>query len=224
MADRTRTRPSGPVSPAPGFSMPAPPQMTRQRRVRPGAIGLGIALVVVFMLAGAALFLRTGQKQAFLSVAATVAYGQQITAQDLAVVSIAPAPGLAPIPAADRAQIVGRYAAVDLVPGTLLTRAQVTSAVMPAEGKQLVGIAVKSSQLPARALRPGDRVLLVTTPKDGTDVTGDPPTTAARVADVGKPDSNGTVTVDVEVDQSDGPELAALSAAGQLAIIVTARN
>lgn len=142
---------------------------------------------------------------------------------------VAADPALTRIPVARRGEVVGRAAAVELRAGTLLTDAQVTDAAVPGAGEQLVGVAARPGQLPARGLRPGDRVLMVPVPGDqartGVDAgaTGGQPageSVAARVAQVGPIDADGAVTVDVVVEQELGPRVAALASTGRVALVL----
>ena len=57
-------------------------------------------------------------------------------------------PNLAPIPAAQRSQIVGMTAQVALVRGELLTRAQLTTGSGFTAGQQLVALPLKQGQFP----------------------------------------------------------------------------
>jgi hypothetical protein len=98
---------------------------------------------------------------------------------------------------------------------------------VPGPGEQLVAVAAGPGQLPARGLRPGDRVLLVPVPGDqaGTSAgeePGGPVGVAgpARVVQVGPPDANGVSTVDVVVGQQVGPRVAALASTGRVALIL----
>ena len=119
--------------------------------------------------------------------------------------------------------MVGGWAASNLEPGMLLSPDVVRGQpVLPAAGQQLVAVALRPGGVPARGLRPGDAVLVV--------VGGDPATTGAggnaagqgglapvagRVAQMGAPGADGSVTVDVAVAEAVGPRLAAaLASAG----------
>lgn len=210
-----------------------PPVLTREvasrPRRRPGLWIAGGALVVIGGLLAALLVGRAGDRVEVVAVARTVPVGQTIGEADVTVARVAADPALTPVPAARRGEVVGRAAAVELRAGTLLTDAQVTDAAVPGAGEQLVGVAARPGQLPARGLRPGDRVLLVPVPGDqartGVDAgaTGGQPageSVAARVAQVGPVDADGAVTVDVVVEQELGPRVAALASTGRVALVL----
>lgn len=213
-----------------------PPVLTREvasrPRRRPVLWIAGGALVVIGGLLAALMVGRAGDRVEVVAVARTVPVGQTIGEADVTVARVAADPALTPIPAARRGEVVGRTAAVELRAGTLLTDAQVTDAAVPGAGEQLVGVAARPGQLPARGLRPGDRVLMVPVPGDqarggvdagGAGATGGQPvgeSVAARVAQVGPVDADGTVTVDVVVEQELGPRVAALASTGRVALVL----
>lgn len=156
-------------------------------------------------------------------MARTVPVGQTIGEADVTVARVPADPVLQPVPVAERDRVVGRVAAVELRAGTLLTAGEVTDAAVPGAGEQVIGVAAKPGQVPARGLRPGDRVLAVPVPGDqaGTDTAvdaGGP--VPGRVVQVGPPDAEGVVTVDLVVGQDTGPRLAALASTGRVALVL----
>lgn len=195
-----------------------------RRRRRPGLWAAGAALVAVGGLGAGALVGQAGDRVEVLAVARPVAVGQLIGADDLAVARVAADPALHPVPASARGQVVGRVAAVELRPGMLLTSEEVTDTSVPAAGQQVVGVAVRPGQLPARGVRPGDEVLLVPVPGDQTragdtaGVAGEP--IPARVVQAGPADVEGVSTVDVLVSAAVGPQVAALASTGRVAVVL----
>jgi hypothetical protein len=122
-------------------------------------------------------------------------------------------------------RVVGRVAAVELRPGALLTAGEVTDQAVPAAGQQVVGVAVRPGQLPARGVRPGDAVLLVAVPGDqaqGGGPAGDPvgESVPARVVLAGAADADGVSTVDVVVAAGVGPRVAALASTSRVAVVL----
>ena len=213
----------------------APPKLVSPRRRSRARIAASIAIVVVFALAGWWFYRTQTAQLPYLAVSRQVPIGAPITKADLTIAYLNGSGGLSPIPADQASRVVGKQAAVTLVPGTLLTNAQLADKVFPAPGQQLVGISLKATALPAKALRPGDSVQLVQTPdpRGAVSVTGqsgadpallNPPTTPATVVDVGSPTPAGDRVVDVTVAATVGPHIAALVAAGRIAIVVTAGN
>jgi hypothetical protein len=202
------------------------------RRRSLGMWALGVVLVVLGSVGAYVLVVQEGMTHPYLAVSHKVPYGAAIQDSDLTVINVNAAVGLNPIPAAQRAQVVGQHAAADLYPGTLLIRDQLTKTAIPAPGQQLIGIELKPGQLPARALKPGDAVVLVVVPPTGLAGIPDPQSSAAAqpssipatVAGTTAPATNGNVRVDVAVATSDGSVVAAMAAAGRIVLVVTTRN
>ncbi|GAA2910505.1 flagellar protein FlgA [Actinoplanes cyaneus] len=227
----TRT-PTGPGPASLPMSAAAPARMPRRRR--PGLLAAGAVITVVAILGGYSYARTAGDAVPVLAVANTVTAGHQITAADLKTVQVNRGSGLEPIPADQQSSVVGKYAAVELLGGTLLTGGQVADTTVPGTGKQLVGLELTPGQLPARALRPGEAVQLVIT-SDPRNVTVDakggdaaqalprPLTLPATVAGVGERAADGNVVVDVEVAEAYGPGLLDRAQQGRVAIAVVAR-
>lgn len=202
------------------------------RRRRPALWAAGTALVAVGALSAAGLVGRAGDRLEVLAVAREVPVGQTIAAEDVTVARVAADPALVPVPVAERDRIVGQVAAVELRPGSLLTAGEVTDTAVPGPGEQVVGVAAGPGQLPARGLRPGDRILLVPVPGDAATTGGGGSgagagdagpageSLPARVVQVGPPDANGRSTVDVLVGQGVGPRVAALASTGRVALVL----
>lgn len=212
----------GSVSP-PLVKAPALPPPRRRRR--PALLALAIVMIVLGALGAAYLATSLGRTSVVIAVARPVAWGQTITAADLVEARVPADPALTPIPYADREEVIGGTAAIDLVPGSLLTRDAVTDQRFPPLGQQLVGVGVSAAQLPATPLRPGEDVLLVALAADGgiPDASGTAPSAVeATVLRSGEPGPDGLRVVDVLVDASDGPDVAARAAAGLIAIVVVA--
>jgi hypothetical protein len=183
---------------------------------------LAVLLVGAGGLAGAVAAGERG-RVAVLAVARPVAVGQQVLDADLMVVHLSPDPGLSPVAAEQRSSVVGRFAAVGLRPGTLLTLADVSDARVPGPGQAVLAVAVKTGLAPARGLVAGDRVLLVAVTGDQAPATSAPAPSggvAARVVEVGPVDVNGVWTVDVTVDEQVAAGLADAAAAGRVAVLL----
>ncbi|MGG8410358.1 SAF domain-containing protein [Streptomyces sp. 12297] len=234
MSTTTTPMPSQASVPPPGAAVKGPaaaPRVLRQRRRRPGLIALSVALIAAGGLSGALLFTASGQRTAVLVVARDVPVGAAITDADLKPASLALDPAVKAVPVARKAGLVGQRAAVALKAGALLSPSQVTSESLIKAGEQLVGVALKPSQLPASRLSAGQRVLIVSTPdpaaagSKSSERGRAPETLAATVVEVGMPaPATGVVVVDVAVPAGDGPSLAARVATGAVALILAARE
>ena len=205
------------------------------RRRRPALWAGGVALVAVGALGTAGLVGGAGNRVEVLAVARDVPVGQTIAAGDLTVARVAADPALQPVRASERGRVVGRVAAVELRPGSLLTAGELTDTAVPGPGEQVVGVAASPGQLPARGLRPGDRILLVPVPGDAAGaggVSGAADGAAvpvgeslpARVMQVCAADANGRSTVDVLVSREVGPRVAALASTGRVALVLVSAS
>ena len=165
-------------------------------------------------------------------VTRNVPVGQQLTGADVATSSVAVDQKVATIPGRQLRQVIGRVAAVDLRAGSLLTPAEVTNALSPRPGQQVVPVAVHVAQLPARGLQPGDQVLIIATPgsQGQSDTAGQDASSAlasdtqATVDQVSPPDADGMVRVDVVVDARVGPGIAKQASTGRIAFVLTSRG
>ncbi|MFD9411545.1 SAF domain-containing protein [Streptomyces sp. NPDC059989] len=221
---------STPPPAGPGGAPAVAPRVLRQRRRRPGLIALSVALIAAGGLSGALLFTASGQRTAVLVVARDVPVGAAVTDADLAPASLALDPAVKAVPVAKKAGVVGQRAAVALKAGSLLSPGQVTAESLIKAGEQLVGVALKPSQLPASRVAPGQKVLIVSTPDPAQGAGGGKPaegagaapkTQSATVVAVGQPaPATGVVVVDVALPAADGPTLAARVATGAVALIL----
>lgn len=221
MTPGTAAQPAG-VAP-----VAVPRGLTARRRSRAG-IALSLLLIIAGGSGATLLGLSAGDRTQVVTVVRQVPVGQEITARDLSEASVGLDPAVDAVPADQMDQVVGKRAAVELRPGSLLSAGQYTSHSLVREGEQLVPLALKPSQLPATDLTPGQGVLVVSTP--GEDGELDPEAAAeepeiieARVVKADKPLAAAEeVVVDVAVPAVDGPALAARAATGDIALVVDA--
>jgi hypothetical protein len=213
--------PSAPVSAGPV----AAPRVLRQRRVRAGHLGLAVLLVALGGLLAGFAFVTVARTGDYLAVNRQVAIGAVITNADVAIVQIPASPGLKPIPAAEVRRVVGKRAAVTLVPGTLLTYQQLTDQILVGPGQRQVAVGLKPERLPAKRLNPGDQVILVSTAPASqvAGASGTGPATQERfnatVVDSGNV-SNDTVTVVyLSVAEFEAARIVNLAAEGRLAMV-----
>lgn len=201
------------------------PRVAPQRRWRPALLWLAVALVAVGGLIGWRILTAIGTTKQYLAIARPVQIGAPLTAEDLTTVRITADPALKPVPVSARDSIVGKFASVPLVPGTLLTAGHVTTEQAPKPGEQLVGIGLDEERLPTERITPGRKVLLVVTDKDS--VTEKPTTSAplsiqATAVDVKAGTKDGQVLLNVAVAERDGPLVASRAAEGRLVVLLTA--
>ncbi|MBA9050941.1 SAF domain-containing protein [Streptomyces murinus] len=205
----------------------APPRVSARRR-RPGVIALSLALIAAGGAGVAVLLLQAGHRTDVVTVVRDVQVGQVLTEEDLGRASVALDPVVKAVRADDLKSVVGRRAAVELKPGSLLASSQVTSDNVVKAGEQLVPIGLEPKQIPATDLVPGQKVQLVHVPAQGTPDAGNPPDVAAQTIDgrvvkaSGAAPGTGVVVVDVATSASDGPTAAAWEAAGALRLVLAA--
>ncbi|WP_327714030.1 SAF domain-containing protein [Streptomyces sp. NBC_00490] len=223
-----RPAPPAGVPPQGQVASPVRPPRVSARRRRPGMIALSLALIAAGGAGVAVLLLQVAQRTEVVTVVRDVQVGQVLTEQDLGQASVALDPAVKAVEADELESVVGKRAAVELKPGSLLTPSQVTKDSLVKAGEQLVPIGLKPEQVPATALVPGQKVRLVHVPAQGataseseSDTT--PKTLAGRVvkASAAAPGS-GVVVVDVATAAADGPTVAAWVAAGTLRLVLDA--
>ncbi|MEU1660660.1 SAF domain-containing protein [Streptomyces griseofuscus] len=207
----------------------APPRVSARRR-RPGVIALSLALIAAGGAGVAVLLLQAGHRTDVVTVVRDVQVGQVLTEEDLGRASVALDPVVKAVRADNLKSVVGRRAAVELKPGSLLASSQVTSDNAVKAGEQLVPIGLEPKQIPATDLVPGQKVQLVHVPAQGTPDAGNPADVAAQTIDgrvvkaSGAAPGTGVVVVDVATSASDGPTAAAWEAAGALRLVLAAAD
>ncbi|MGC4807935.1 SAF domain-containing protein [Micromonospora sp. DT233] len=199
----------------------APPKVLRQRRVRPGLLGLAVLLIALGGLGAAFAVTSVRATGTYLAVARPVEVGRTLSADDLITVQVAGGQGLRPVPATQLDEVVGRRAAVSLAPGTLLTPAQLTDDPLLGPGQQQLSLDLDPGQVPAKRLHPGDRVLLVSTPSRNANGQSSGSTRfEATVIDTSTP-STSSVVLYVALTARDVPAVVALAAQDRIAVVLT---
>lgn len=216
--------PGTPPATGPGTTPPPPlPTITPapKLRSRPRVAAAGIALVAIGGLGGAYLLTSSTNAVDVVAVSTTVQRGQVITQSDLTTAAATLSPALKTVPADQMSSLIGKRAAADLTAGSLLTPAGVTTALTPATGRTVVGVAVTGAQLPSQPLNAGDTIRVIDTPKAGDD----PPSAAPSVVKatvVSTTVNTGLqrTIVDVTVPTDQAASLAARVATGRVAIVL----
>ncbi len=183
---------------APGFDLfegmaKARPRPRRAWARAGGALALAVACGAGFV----GLYASAGDRHPVLGVARAVPAGATITAGDLRVVRLSSDPGVAALPATEASAVIGRSAAVGLVPGGLLVGADLATAPAVPTGWATVGLELKADQVPA-SLVPGASVMVVVTtaPGQATAPTAQPPVlTVAKVIEIAPPNPDSTDTI-----------------------------
>jgi len=183
----------------------------------------GGVVILAGSLAGVqAYVVAQNQTTPVLALARDVGWGHQLTAGDLAVAAVIPDVHVQTIDAGERDHVLGQTAAHTLTAGTLLTRAELTGARVPAAGQVVVGVLLKPGGLPAKGVRPEDRVLLTPTTTATSSTTEVAPVTGL-VLDSGNPNADGSVVVDVIVNGTQN-SIAAPAGSGQVVLSLLAAD
>ncbi|GIJ56150.1 SAF domain-containing protein [Virgisporangium aurantiacum] len=200
-----------------------PPRTLGQRRTRWNALALAVCLMALGGLLSGFAFLTATRIQSCLAVSRAVAAGATISTSDLRTVQITVAPGLLPIKAKNIRDAVGKRAAVTLVPGTLLTAAQITDEALVRPDQRQVGVGLPANRMPARTLHPGDRVQLVSTPPEAANASAAPvlrfDATVVDLSGRGGTGVDGWV-VHVAVAERDATAVVTLAAQSRLTIVL----
>lgn len=208
---------------APSVQMPPPPAKTTKLSRRPAIYGLGAALIALGGLTSYYLVTTLGDTVQVVAVAGPVSRGDVIAAEDLTAVDLPAGPTtLSTVPADEIGSLIGQRAAVDLLPGSILTPAGVVDVLTPPTGESIVGVALASYQMPTETLHAGDQVRIVETPvNQGEPPVEEPRAIEAVVVSVEPSAQNVDQTiVNVQVDKSDAAGLAARSATGRVALVL----
>lgn len=176
---------SGPAAPAPGSpaAVLASKPGLRMRPHRPMRALAGALIVVASVVAALALYTRIGNRTEVLAVSRDVLAGEQIDATDLDVVSMSSDDGIPTIPASQRSAVVGQYARVRLMAGSLLTADSVQPRPIVDPERVLMSVVVPVGLVPV-GLREQSRVVLVVTPPTTGGVRPAPVLVEAVVASV----------------------------------------
>lgn len=200
---------------------PAAPSVVQRRRQVPWIVA-GVLLVVGCALAFGVASVRASHGEDVLALARSVPAGRVVQPGDLRVVKVTPTAGLDPVLAVSESSTVGRPAAVALVAGTLLTPADLGT---PSGGSgDVVAVALKAGAYPP-SLGPGGRVDVV--PVVGGSSSGSAPVSGQSSSigavvlsiDATPAGSSADAVVSLQVNPADADEVAALGAAGQIALV-----
>lgn len=213
--------------PAAAYAEPLgrPPDRLPQpaRRRNPALAAFAVMLVAGSAAVSAGLVLASSDTTSVLTVTRRVAAGQVVKAANLGTAEVAGS-GLTAVGVADQGRVVGQTAAVDLLPGTLLTGAMVTRDPVPAPGQAVVGLSLKPGLLPESELRAGSTVMLVSLPatqggtaKPGPDEVLVP---SARVLSETSDRTTGGRLVSLLVDRTVAAQVARAAAAGTVSLVV----
>lgn len=141
------------------------------RPQRPARALFGLLLVLAAVVAALVIYTRIGDRHEVLAVTRTVLAGEQLADGDLRTVSISSDDSIPWIPADARSAMVGQYAKVRMIEGSLLVAESVQARPLVDPSKVLMSVEVPVTRVPL-GLREGSRLMLIVTPKGtGNDAT-----------------------------------------------------
>ncbi|MDF2708403.1 MAG: hypothetical protein K0R62_4055 [Nonomuraea muscovyensis] len=200
---------SGPAS----RKLPVPP-----RERKPALAALAVLLILGGALATTLLVMRSGDRISAVRVTQQIGAGQQFTERAIEEVQIADT-GIDYVNWSQRQQVLKSFAAVTILPGTLLTNNMgVKASAELGPGKAKVGLALKPGQAPA-GLQKGDRVQVVHVPARTSQAESRVLAQSAlvfSVGEAGRTGGNGLITV--IVDSSASPEVLRYASSGEIAV------
>jgi hypothetical protein len=176
-------------------------------------------LVLTCVAVGTTWAARADNTSTVLTAARPIAAGHQLTAEDLSTTRVGHV--TVPVIAADRiAQAVGQTAAVDLIPGTLLAPAMLTSEATPGQGKAVVSAKLSAGAVPDE-VTVGSHVRLFAMSDNAGG--GQPVQTAAvpgRVLSMNVDSTDGSVRISLLVADTDAPAVVRAAASETVSVVL----
>jgi SAF domain len=179
----------------------APARISSRAR---GRLALGALVVAIGVLINLAIYRSVDDKSPVLQLNRDVPAGQQISADDFRTVEIGADGAFRSVPSGDLNAVVGSYARVRLIAGTLLAREALQAGPLVAAGASVVAVTVPAGEVPI-GLRERSRVSVVMVASDRTS-------TLVNGVVVGLPSqagSSGQVSVSIEMAAGDAGVVAA---------------
>lgn len=194
------------------------PPAPRERK--PGLAALAVLLIVGGAALAGLLAIRADERVPVIVASANISAGEQITEAHLGTMAVAADSDSLLIPESQTGQLVGQYATVDIADGQLVDTTMVGGEGLLDEGEVIVGATLAEGRMPGGGLSEGDDVDLIRVVDGEADV-------LVRDAEVsyaeggGEGDGFGASGQDVSfiLSREQAPEIAAVAAAGELAVI-----
>ena len=180
-----------------------PKALTRVGSRARGRLALGALVVAIGVLINVAIYRGVNDKAPVLQLNRDVPAGQQISAADFGTVEIGSDGSFRSVPSGDLNGVIGSYAKVRLIAGTLLAREALQAGPLVAAGASVVAVTVAAGEVPI-GVRERSRVSVVIVASDRTS-------TAVQGLVVGLPSpagSSGLVSVSIELVAADAVAVA----------------
>ena len=193
------------------------------RQKRPGYAVVAIVFIVGLGALGAFFYSRAGQKTPVVVVAKDVPAGHRIERSDLTTVNVAG--GFTAIAGSNLDSVLWQVATVELLPGTPLQRAMVTSANPLPAGSSKVGVELRPGQLPAGGINDGAKVEILQLPNKNSAAANAPQnatvlaTGATVYESASDPSQTGGTLITLIVPSGNAPAIAAASSSGLVALV-----
>ncbi len=177
-----------------------PSRMSSRAR---GRLALGALVIALGVLVNLAIYRGVNDKSAVLQLARDVPAGQQLTSDDFRSVEIGSDSAFRSVPAGDINAVVGSYAKVRLIAGTLLAREALQAGPLVAAGASVVAVTVPSGEVPI-GLRERSRVSVVMVASDRSSQSVEGRIVGLPTAST----SSGQVSVSIELAAADAAAVA----------------
>lgn len=196
------------------------PKVPRHRRV--WLLLASLALAAVGGMGSYMLVAAADERVDVLAASRDIPWGAAITRDDLSRARVAAEEPGRVVPADEIESVVGQTATGPIAAGRLLAPGDVGERPVPGPGELLIGLRAEPGTIPGRGLRPGEvvHVVPIVDADSGADPVGESSSGFdARVLDVGQPDGQGVVTVDVVVSNQ-AAQQATDAAAGRVLLVL----
>jgi hypothetical protein len=174
------------------------PSSRSRVRIAVGAL-LTLAAIGVMLT----VFASANKRTPVLQVVRDVPAGAQLSVDDVRIIEVSVDSSLAVVPSSQMMAIVGQYAKVRIVAGSLVAPSMLQSTALVAPGAAIVAVSVPSGELPV-GLRERSRVLLVF-PRSSADDAAPAPVELPQTTDT----VTGRESLSIEVAVGDAAVLAA---------------
>jgi hypothetical protein len=154
-------------------------------------------LLITSIVVALTIYTRVGDRRQVLMTTRDVLAGEQLTANDVRVVAIASDDAFRAVPAGERVTVVGKYAKVRMLSGTLLAAESLQDRPLVDPTKALVTVLVPAGSTPV-GLREGSRLLLTVVPAQSGS--GDPVTVEGFATTLPTATANGASTMSLSVE------------------------
>lgn len=191
-------------------------------RRRPLLAALGAAAILASGLTTWFVVEQSQTQNEVVQVRTDVPRGATIEASDLSTTTVGSIAGISSVPASQLRSLVGQHAAVDLKAGSLLPAGATSAQSLPAADHTVVGLSLAPGRVPFGTITPGSKIRLVVTSagQNGTDDQQTGQIYPATMVSTSTSTIQGTGTiVNVDVQSSQAPQIAMMSAANRLALV-----